>query len=368
MKCGYCGEEILDTSKFCSQCGAKVAIAAPIENTEPNNEFQLDNDESKNVKSNDGTLFSELKDQPIENESNNTIQEMETQSTMGSNVSDLEAPIKEEINNELISDIEGVEIQSVGENITQTEETEKSVEANEIISDFENIDDEKIKNETIPNDDEVVIEEIENNKSSIEESKNNEGSNIYGKNLTIETLEEDIKNLYTESSKNTDTSNYGDILTEAGRDDDILNNVDDTILSGMAGGILLNENMEDTKTAEKETINIDLDNNKENNIKEEGTEKDIENNIKIDGNDIDKNIIIENAQTQTTKKFSGFAIAGFVLSICSLFYFDFLLVSILGIVLSSLAIGLFNKETQTGKGLAIAGLIISILGFIICLL
>ncbi len=53
-------------------------------------------------------------------------------------------------------------------------------------------------------------------------------------------------------------------------------------------------------------------------------------------------------------KFNGMAIAGFILSF---------LCSILGLILSAVALGQINKSggTQKGKGLAVAGIVISII-------
>ena len=54
------------------------------------------------------------------------------------------------------------------------------------------------------------------------------------------------------------------------------------------------------------------------------------------------------------KKFNGLAIAGFVLS-----FFDWL--CFLGLIFSIIAMVVINKKDQRGKGLAIAGLVISII-------
>ncbi len=57
------------------------------------------------------------------------------------------------------------------------------------------------------------------------------------------------------------------------------------------------------------------------------------------------------------KPFSGFAITGFVLSICGIF---FILFSILGIIFSALALKNIKEGKKKGKGLAIAGLVMGI--------
>lgn len=73
---------------------------------------------------------------------------------------------------------------------------------------------------------------------------------------------------------------------------------------------------------------------------------------------------IENSAPR--KKFSGKGIAGFVLSLVGLFIFG-IPCGILGVVFSSIAM----KETKTknlrGKGLAIAGLVISIIDIVLTL-
>lgn len=58
-------------------------------------------------------------------------------------------------------------------------------------------------------------------------------------------------------------------------------------------------------------------------------------------------------KTPAKKKFNGLAIAGFVLS-----FFDYF--CILGLIFSIIAIVVINKKDQRGKGLAIAGMVISI--------
>ena len=56
------------------------------------------------------------------------------------------------------------------------------------------------------------------------------------------------------------------------------------------------------------------------------------------------------------RKMNGFSIAGFILSIFILF------IPLLGLIFSSIALYQIPRKNQRGIGLAIAGLIISILG------
>jgi len=61
------------------------------------------------------------------------------------------------------------------------------------------------------------------------------------------------------------------------------------------------------------------------------------------------------------KKFSGFAIAGFVLSF-------FGITSILGIIFSSIGLSKTKNKKKRGRGLAIAGLVIGIIDLILLIL
>ncbi len=64
--------------------------------------------------------------------------------------------------------------------------------------------------------------------------------------------------------------------------------------------------------------------------------------------------------------FSGMAIAGFVLSLAAIFFNAFFLIpSILGIIFSGVGLGKCNKNGYRGKGLAIAGMVISIILLVI---
>ena len=63
-------------------------------------------------------------------------------------------------------------------------------------------------------------------------------------------------------------------------------------------------------------------------------------------------------------KTQGMGIAGFVISLVSLFFDDMWLMgigSVLALIFSAIAMGKYNKEKHKNKGLAIAGFIISII-------
>jgi len=63
-------------------------------------------------------------------------------------------------------------------------------------------------------------------------------------------------------------------------------------------------------------------------------------------------------------KTQGLGIAGFVISLVSLFFDDMWLMgigSVLALIFSAIAMGKYNKEKHKNKGLAIAGFIISII-------
>ena len=65
-----------------------------------------------------------------------------------------------------------------------------------------------------------------------------------------------------------------------------------------------------------------------------------------------------------TSKPNRYAISGFILSLVSLWVATFLIGSIAAVI-SGLAIGQVEKTGESGKGLAIAGLIISIAGIVL---
>jgi hypothetical protein len=76
---------------------------------------------------------------------------------------------------------------------------------------------------------------------------------------------------------------------------------------------------------------------------------------------------------QQGPKVSGLAIAGFVVSLASIFLMavPFGIVGIIGIILSAIALSQINKDPQNnigGKGFAIAGLIISIIFAVISII
>ena len=76
---------------------------------------------------------------------------------------------------------------------------------------------------------------------------------------------------------------------------------------------------------------------------------------------------VENTQptsTSTEKKFSGKAITGFVLSLAG-FFIAGIPCGVLGIIFSSLALGDIKRKNYTGKGLAISGLVVSIVLLVI---
>lgn len=78
-----------------------------------------------------------------------------------------------------------------------------------------------------------------------------------------------------------------------------------------------------------------------------------------------KNTGLSGRQALEQAKTDGFAIAGFVTGLVSLFLFGFIL-GVVGIVFSAIALGRIKREpeTRTGKGFAIAGLILGIVGVI----
>lgn len=61
------------------------------------------------------------------------------------------------------------------------------------------------------------------------------------------------------------------------------------------------------------------------------------------------------------KKFSGLSIAGFALS----FFWVFLIPSILAVVFCGVGLHQINNNKRRGKGLAIAGLVIGIIGLLL---
>ncbi|MBE7076296.1 MAG: DUF4190 domain-containing protein [Clostridiales bacterium] len=80
-----------------------------------------------------------------------------------------------------------------------------------------------------------------------------------------------------------------------------------------------------------------------------------------------ENTQVESNEVQT-KKFSGKAIAGFVLSLAGI-VFAGMICGIIGLILSSIALkNIKNNENLRGKGLAIAGLVISIIDIVIMII
>lgn len=74
----------------------------------------------------------------------------------------------------------------------------------------------------------------------------------------------------------------------------------------------------------------------------------------------EEKIILEEDQIEK-KKYSGYSIAGFVLSILGMGTFG-IVCAILGVIFSSLGIRETASKDLRGKGLSIAGLVISIVG------
>lgn len=87
------------------------------------------------------------------------------------------------------------------------------------------------------------------------------------------------------------------------------------------------------------------------------------------GSQVEDELGVENkeaivpAEVPVEKRYSGKGIAGFVLSLVGLLVAA-LPCGILGVIFSSIAMSKYNPETNKGKGLIIAGLIISILDII----
>ena len=67
----------------------------------------------------------------------------------------------------------------------------------------------------------------------------------------------------------------------------------------------------------------------------------------------------------TVSKTNGLAVAGFVVSLASLLINFWGITSVVGIILSAVALSQIKKTNESGKGFALAGLIIGIIGIII---
>ena len=71
-----------------------------------------------------------------------------------------------------------------------------------------------------------------------------------------------------------------------------------------------------------------------------------------------------NAQNQGNQSNNGLAIAGFVVGLVSIFLNFYCITGIVGLILSIVGFKK-SKETEKGKGLAIAGIICSIIGIVV---
>lgn len=71
-----------------------------------------------------------------------------------------------------------------------------------------------------------------------------------------------------------------------------------------------------------------------------------------------------NAQNQGNQANNGLAIAGFVVGLVSIFLNFYCITGIVGLILSILGFKK-SKETEKGKGLAIAGISCSVIGIIV---
>ncbi len=65
---------------------------------------------------------------------------------------------------------------------------------------------------------------------------------------------------------------------------------------------------------------------------------------------------------------NGFAIAGFVLSLVAIFLFPYFIVQILALIFSGIGLSRADRLNGSGKGLAIAGIVISIILLIIAII
>ncbi|MBP3502168.1 MAG: DUF4190 domain-containing protein [Clostridia bacterium] len=71
-----------------------------------------------------------------------------------------------------------------------------------------------------------------------------------------------------------------------------------------------------------------------------------------------------NSNNQMNKSSNGLAVAGFVVGVISIFINFYTITGIIGLILSIVGLKK-SKQTETGKGLAIAGICCSIVGIIV---
>lgn len=82
-------------------------------------------------------------------------------------------------------------------------------------------------------------------------------------------------------------------------------------------------------------------------------------------NNNEPTVIIHQYQMPEKKKYSGKAIAGFVLSLVGLPYFMIFVCGLLGLIFSILGISETKNDERKGGTLAIAGIVISILDLLL---
>ena len=76
-------------------------------------------------------------------------------------------------------------------------------------------------------------------------------------------------------------------------------------------------------------------------------------------------VVSDDGEVINPSKNNSLALAGFIVSLCSLFISLWGLTAIVGIILSSIGLGQIKKTNENGKGLAIAGIIIGAASIVI---
>lgn len=76
----------------------------------------------------------------------------------------------------------------------------------------------------------------------------------------------------------------------------------------------------------------------------------------------------EQTAAPVSTKTNGFAIAGFVLALVSYILSFYGIVGALGLIFSIVGLVQVNKNHQSGKGLAIAGIVLSVIGVILSII